>query len=166
MRRLLIAIAVATLAACDCSGGPPKGVCNGTWNGVSYADAGLDETSRFALQRTQICTLPDVKFYSLSWGGGALTTEFSFRSGGPTSLSPASYPLPPSSALETWSLSPTIPDGGSGTLRLTILGISGRRGGTLELSAGAEQLSCAFDVPYDTEGQKVCASSGGGGDGD
>lgn len=132
---------------------------------MSYADAGLDSSSRFAIQRTQVCTLPDVKFYSLSWGGGALSTEFSFRSGGPTSLSPIDYPLPGNPALDTFSLTPPIPDGGSGTLRLTILGIGGRRGGTLELSAGAEQLSCSFDVPYGTEGQKVCAS-GGGGDGD
>ena len=164
MRRFLLAVVVATFAGCDCSGGPPVGVCNGTWAGRSYADAGLDESSRLVIEYTQVCTLPDLKRYELSWGGGNLGLDFSMRTGAPTSLFPVEYTLPPPSNFETYALTPDV-DGGTGTLRLTILGLRGRRGGTLELTAGAEQLSCVFEVPYTRGGVKVCASSGSG-DGD
>jgi len=169
MKRLLIPLAAVALAACDCSGGgPPAGVCNGTWAGRTFSDAGIDPGSRVVIEKTQVCGLQDIKRYELAWEQSKLALNFSFRTGGPTSLSPVEYVLPPDAGVtpfETYSLVPEVP-GYTGKVRLTIVGLRGRRGTTLDLSAGSEQLSCTFDVPYVTEGRSVCPSGGGGGDGD
>lgn len=163
MKRLLISLWGLALAGCECSGGgPPAGVCNGTWGGRTFSDAGIDPGSRVVIERTQICGLQDVKRYDLAWDQSKLVLGFTFRTGGPTVLSPVEYVLPPDAGgtpFETFNLLPEVP-GYGGKVRLTIVGLRGRRGTTLELSAGAEQLSCTFDVPYVTEGAKVCPSGG------
>ncbi|MBL8954630.1 MAG: hypothetical protein JNK82_27885 [Myxococcaceae bacterium] len=160
-RLLLTAFAVSAVAACNCTGGgPPVGVCNGTWAGRTLSDAGLDPSSRVVIEKSKVCGMTDLKRYELSWQSRAVTLDFSFRNGGPSSLSPVDIALPPST-FETYSLAP---DAGahSGTLRLTIVGLQGRRGTSLDVTAGSETLSCTFDVPYVTEGQSACPAGGGG----
>ncbi len=156
-----MAFSIAAIAACNCTGGgPPVGVCNGTWAGRTISDAGIDPSSRVVIEKSTVCGMEDIKRYELSWQQRAVTLDFSFRAGGPSSLSPVDVALPPAT-FETYAL---MPDAGphTGTLRLTIVGLLGRRGTSLDVSAGSDNLSCTFEVPYVTEGTSVCPAGGGG----
>lgn len=159
--RLVLVIFAVTISGCRC--GPlDEGTCNGTWGGTTLTNATLDPSSRMVIVNRATCSDADVHVYALSWGNGALATNFSLATNQPTVLTEKQYPLPPTGFL-TFSVSPTPPEP-EGTLTLGIRGLAGDRTGTLLLKNATEEMTCTFAVSSDTEGQRV--SCGGGGDGD
>ncbi len=161
MRLLLAAIGLVTITGCRC--GPlDEGTCSGTWGGTTLTNAPLDPSSRMVIINRTSCASADTHVYALSWGDGAVTTNFSLNSNQPTVLSEKQYPLPPSGFL-TFSVSPTPPEP-EGTLTLGVRGLAGDRTGTLLLKSATEEMTCTFGVSSDTEGPRI--SCGGGGDGD
>jgi hypothetical protein len=158
---LLLALAVLAASGCRC-GKLAAGACTGTWGGRSLNGATLDPSSRMALVYGATCADATVNLYELSWGRGALATQFSFVRGGPTVFGEERVPLPPTGFL-TFAVQPTPPEP-RGTLTLGIRGLAGDRTGELLLESAQEQVRCTFEVSYETEG--VRPSCGGGGDGD
>lgn len=161
MRTLLLFTLLLSLAGCRC-GPRDEGSCSGTWGGTSLADAGLDDVSKMVLVRRTSCISNDTHLYALSWGGGAVTTNFSLNSNQPTALSEKDYALPPTGFL-SFSVTPD-PPAPEGTLTLGIEGLVGDRTGRLHLKNATEEMTCTFAVSMDTEGERV--SCGGSGDGD
>ena len=143
-------------------GSPPEGRCDGVWGGAAV-DAAIDESSSYTLVHKLTCTGIEHNNFVVSWGGGAVTLDASLTRS-PSSLLPLDFALPatPGDGIERLTLTPQ-PEGITGTLRLAIEGVVGRRTGVLEVTAGAEHLRCHFELPLDTEGD---APSCGGGDGD
>lgn len=161
MRSIVLLGVLVSVSGCRC-GKYTDGSCTGSWGGVSLQGASLDRTSRMALVYGATCANPTVNLYALSWGNGALATQFTFVSGGPTILGGTTTTLPPKS-FTSFSVVPTPPDP-QGTLTLAIRGLEGDRTGELVLRSPTEEMRCSFAVSYETEG--VRPSCGGGGDGD
>lgn len=161
MRGLLLVSTLLAVGGCRC-GKYTDGGCTGTWGGVTLQAAPLDRTSRMALVHGATCADRTVNLYALSWGNGALATQFTFINGGPTILGGTTYALPPP-GFTSFSVVPT-PPAPQGTLTLGIRGLEGDRTGELLLKSATEEMRCSFAVSYETEG--VRPSCGGGGDGD
>lgn len=159
--RVLCGVLLLSVPACRCVK-LAEGTCTGTWGGVVLKGATLDPTSRMAVVYGATCADATVSLYELSWGRGALATQFSFISGGPTVLGARDYTLPPK-GFTSFSVVPTPPSP-EGTLKLGIDGFAGDRTGELVLKNATEELRCTFNVSYETQG--VRPSCGGGGDGD
>lgn len=162
MRTLLFLFAALTVSACRC-GQLDEGSCTGTWGGKTLDDARLDAQSSMLLIYRETCASSDTHVYSLSWGGGEVTADFSFDgTAGPSSLSSRDYALPPAT-FKTFSVSPN-PPAPEGMLTLGVRGLEGDRTGTLRLKNATEELTCTFAVSYETRGSRP--SCGGSGDGD
>ncbi len=159
--RLLGLTALLALAGCMYNG-PPSGECTGTWGGATFDKAQIDPGSLVTIVRKTTCAGTSLKRYDIGWGGSKLGLNLSFTSGGPTILGEVSYPVPPTT-FATFSLTPAAP-APAGTLTLGIVGVQGRRTGTLSLQSGSEAVTCKFEVPSVSEG--AILSCGGGGDSD
>jgi len=159
--RLLGLTAALSLSGCLCSG-PPSGECSGTWGGVTFDKLQVDPASKVTIVRKTTCTGTDLKRYDISWGESKVGLNLSFLTGGPTILGEVSHVLPPAvDRFLTFSVTPGTPPP-SGELKLGIVGVQGRRTGTLSLSSGTEALTCSFEVPYVAEGPRLsCGGSGG-----
>ena len=157
--RLLACVVVVTVSGCLCSG-PPTGECTGTWGGVTYDKAQVDLASRVVIVRRTVCGAAELKRYEVSWKERSLVMNATTFAG-PTIFGEETYAVGPDagSALETFSFTPDPPTA-SGTLTLGITGVQGRRTGTLSVTSGAESLTCSFQVPYETEGQRISCGSG------
>lgn len=163
MRRLLLLFATLSVSGCLCSG-PPKGECTGTWGGVTYDKVQIDLESKLVMEASGSCLVPDLHRYELSWKQKELALTFATRGGGPSSLSPRDIAVPVADGtLESFSLRPDVA-GATGNIHLVIVGIQGRRAGSLNLTAGSEKLDCEFEVPYEKQGTNPYC--GGSGDGD
>lgn len=161
MQRALLVVVLASMSGCRCVK-LAEGACTGTWGGVTLQGATLDPSSRMAVVYGATCADATVSLYELSWGRGALATQFTFTGGGPTVLGGTEFPLPPARFL-TFSVLPTPPPP-EGLLKLGIEGLAGDRTGELLLKNATDEMRCTFNVSYETEG--VRPSCGGGGDGD
>ncbi|MGV3622879.1 MAG: hypothetical protein ACO1OB_18820 [Archangium sp.] len=161
MRTLVLVMLSLSVAGCRC--GPlDEGSCSGTWGGTTLVDAGIDPSSGVVVLRRSSCLKDDTDVYSLSWGQGAVTANFSLDGNKPSSLDEKTYPLPPTGFL-TFAVTPEPPSP-EGTLTLGLRGLSGDRTGQLLLKNATEEMRCTFAVSYETEGERI--SCGGSGDGD
>ncbi|PZR07166.1 MAG: hypothetical protein DI536_28315 [Archangium gephyra] len=161
MRTLVLVMLTVSVAGCRC--GPlDEGSCTGTWGGTTLNGATLDAVSRMVIVRRTSCLSEDTHVYALSWGNGAVTSNFSLNGNQPTVLTEKNYALPPTGFL-TFSVTPE-PPAPEGTLTLGIRGLEGDRTGTLHLKNATEEMTCTFGVSYETEGTRI--SCGGSGDGD
>lgn len=162
VRRLWLMLPLVAVAACRCDGGPATGTCTGTWGGVQLADVGVDLESRFLIIYPATCAGTSTRIYDLGYGGAQVKVTFQ----------PSTYP-----SILTGELVKTVPAdftafgtepvvaGVSGTAKLKLEGIYGRRTGSISLTsdAGTDSLDCTFNLPYQTEGMRPRCSSGGGG---
>ncbi len=158
----LFAVAVAlSLSGCLCGGGPPTGVCNGTWNGVTLKNAEIDSVSRFVRTKAS-CSAISVSNYGVSWGKAAVSLALTWN-GSTSILSSKTFQIPlvatPGANLQIF---PDLP-GVTGSLALGFQ-FPGRRTGTLTLKNGAEEVVCTFNLENQSEGPSCGSSSGGGAD--
>ena len=161
--RLVVCVVVLSAAGCLCSG-PPTGECTGTWGGATYEKALVDMASKVVIVRATTCGAASLKRYEISWKERSLVMSATLFNG-PSILAKTTDVLPPDagSRFVTFSITPDPPVP-TGTIELGITGIQGRRTGTLSLSSATESLTCTFEVPYESEGQRL--SCGGSGDSD
>lgn len=152
---------------CGCNGGPPKGECNGTWGGLTLTQSPIDAGSRYVTRYPATCAESAAKSYAVSWGNNGVSLAFTYRGSGPSILGDTVLTIPTTNSMvDGFKVTPTGVDV-KGTITLTIEGLLGRRTGTVVLTGGTDQLSCTFDLGFETEGDRPScggSSSGGGAD--
>ena len=173
-KRLLTVLLLMGSAACRCDGGPATGECTGRWAGVNISSK-IDPESQFLIVYPNTCSGVSTRMYDIKYTSSVSLT-----------FQPKSYPSILTGEISqkvpadfsAFSVTPNV-SGTTGTIKLSLEGIYGRRTGTIALTANAgnqadagvqadggiqiDTLNCTFNVPYRTEGSRP--SCGGGSSG-
>jgi hypothetical protein len=155
------------MAVTGCGDGPPEGSASGTFGGQAI-DVKIDAGSQFYLQRKISCTSLDQSIFHLSYGGGALKLDFQLD-GGPSIFGDLSYAVPTTGApLVSFTVTPSTPALVSGSLKVGITGLWGRRNGSFDLVfADGSTVTGTFDLEFETRGDRLdCGGSSGSDDWD
>ena len=158
--RVFVSMAMA-MAVAGCGDGPPEGAVSGTYGGQAI-DLKIDGSSHFYLQRKTTCAALDQSVFHLSYGGGALKLDFQLD-GGPSIFADLSYAVPTTGApLVSFTVTPSTPALASGSLKVGISGLWGRRTGSFDLTfADGSTVTGTFDLEFDTRGENIsCGGSG------
>ena len=162
----VVSMAMA-VAVAGCGDGPPEGSASGTFVGQAI-DFKIDASSQFYLQRKTSCTSLDQSIFRLSYGGGALKLDFQLD-GGPSIFADLSYAVPTTGApLVSFTVTPSTPALVSGSLKVGITGLWGRRNGSFDLVfADGSTITGTFDLEFETRGDRIdCGGSSGSDDWD